>query len=80
VGLGVCVIITMILLFCIWFPLLVVLVADPVLRQEINVEGQAYQNQNPKRGGEGEALKGLIEIPLTAGPFLAIVIMDSLLV
>jgi hypothetical protein len=61
---------------CIWLAALIVLVADPVLRQEVDSEGQQYfsQDSNQKR----TISKAGFEIALNSGPFLGLVIMDVL--
>jgi len=63
-----------ILLTCIWFILLIVLVADPRSRQLAGKEGREYFNQTTTQG-LGEAAG---KIALGSGPHLGIIIVDSL--
>jgi hypothetical protein len=63
---------TTVLLFAIWLSLLVVLVADPVLRQKVSDDYQQHANETQKRGVEE-----IIEMPLDSGPYLGMVFLDS---
>ncbi|KAH6708860.1 hypothetical protein BKA61DRAFT_579861 [Leptodontidium sp. MPI-SDFR-AT-0119] len=73
-----------IVVFCIWLPLLILLVADPGLRPILELEEQQFANQTKKRGEairnvvEGPlAIKNVIEAPLSSGLYLGLALLDS---